>query len=126
MSTDANRQAALKMIAALSEGRLDESLLTDDVTWWVPGMGSVSKAQFRGMADGFKTMVKGGCPLTVHGVTADGDRVAVEVESHADLVNGKHYNNHYHFLFLFRDGKIYQCKEYNDSKHVADVLGDMM
>ena len=37
---------------------------------------------------------------------AEGDRVAVEAESHGELKNGKTYNNTYHFLFVFRDGKI--------------------
>jgi ketosteroid isomerase-like protein len=123
MSTEANRETALKMMAAMQAGGLDETLLTDDVSWWVPGRGTVTKAEFQGMAAGFRAMLAGPFTLKVLGVTADGDRVAVEAESLGKLTNGKIYNNSYHFLFLFRDGKIYQAKEYNDSAHAAEVFG---
>jgi hypothetical protein len=123
MSTEENRKTALKMMAAMEAGGLDESLLTDDVSWWVPGRGAVTKAEFKGMASGFRTMLAGPFSLKVHGVTAEGDRVAVEAESYGLLTNGKTYNNTYHFLFLFRDGKIYQAKEYNDSAHTAEIFG---
>jgi len=123
MSTEANRATALKMMATMGAGGLDESILTDDVTWWVPGRGTVTKAEFMAMAAGFRTLLAGPMSLTVKGVTADGDRVAVEAESYAPLKNGKIYNNTYHFLFQFRDGKICLAKEYNDSQHVVDTLG---
>ncbi len=123
MTTDDNRKTALKMVETMGAGGLDESLLTDDVTWWVPGRGTVTKAEFKGMAVAFRQMLAGPFSLTVKGVTAEGDRVAVEAESLGKLRNGKTYNNTYHFLFLFRDGKIYQAKEYNDSAHAAEIFG---
>jgi ketosteroid isomerase-like protein len=126
MSTEENRQTALKMMAAMQAGGLDESILTDDVSWWVPGRGAVTKAEFKGMAEGFRKLLDGPFALTVKGVTAEGDRVAVEAESLGKLVNGKTYNNTYHFLFLFRDGKICQAKEYNDSQHAAEVFGSLL
>jgi hypothetical protein len=123
MSVEENKKTALKMIAGLEAGRLDETLVTPDVAWWVPGRGTVSKAEFLGLAEAFRGLLKDGCSMKVHGVTAEGDRVAVEAESYGKLANGKIYNNTYHFLFVFRDGKICLSKEYNDSKHAADVLG---
>jgi len=45
------------MMTAMAEGRLDETLITDDITWWVPGFGTVSKAVFLGMADAFRQRV---------------------------------------------------------------------
>ncbi len=123
MSTEENRKTALRMMAAMQAGGLDETILTDDVSWWVPGRGTVTKSEFKVMADGFRAMLDGPFSLTVKGVTAEGDRVAVEAESLGLLKNGKTYNNTYHFLFLFRDGKIYQAKEYNDSQHAAEIFG---
>jgi ketosteroid isomerase-like protein len=123
VSTEVNRETALRMMASMQAGGLDESLLTDDVSWWVPGRGTVTKAEFKDMAAGFRAMLAGPFALNVLGITADGDRVAVEAESLGKLTNGKTYNNTYHFLFLFRDGKIYQAKEYNDSAHAAAVFG---
>jgi ketosteroid isomerase-like protein len=126
VSTEENRKTALKMMAAMEAGGLDETILTEDVSWWVPGRGAVTKTEFQGMASAFRTMLAGPMTLKVHGVTADGDRVAVEAESLALLTNGKTYNNTYHFLFLFRDGKIYQAKEYNDSAHAAEIFGSAL
>lgn len=123
MSTEENRKTALRFFEALSSGRIDETLVTDDVAWWVPGRGTLSKAEFMALAEGFQGLVESPITMTVKGVTAEGDRVAIEAESYGKLRNGKIYNNTYHFLLLFRDGKICLSKEYNDSKHAADVLG---
>ena len=57
----------------------------------------------------------------VHDVR-EGDRVAIEAESHFELNDGRVYNNTYHFLFLFRDGRICCAKEYNDSRYAAETL----
>ena len=126
MSTEANRATALKMMADMESFSLDDAILTDDAFWWAPGQGEMSKAVFQANATGFQTMLAGKFSLKVHGVTAQGDRVAVEAESFAPLTSGKTYNNTYHFLFLFRDGKICQVREYNDSLHAAQIFGPAM
>ena len=125
MSAAANKETALKFIEVLSSGRIEESLVTPDVSWWVPGIGDVARKDFLVMAAGFRAQVEGEVVMMVHGVTAEGDRVAIEAESRAQLKNGKVYNNTYHFLFEFKDGKIRKAKEYNDSAHVARVMGGL-
>ena len=59
--------------------------------------------------------------LEVKGVTAEGERVAIEVESSAMGKSGKPYRNRYHFLFVVRDGLIVEGREYFDSAHLMDV-----
>ena len=71
------------------------------------------------IVDPMPIFVDGGIQFTVHSLTAEDDRVAAEVESYAPLVNGKVYNNHYHMLFVIRDGKIAIVKEYADTAHRA-------
>ena len=122
MSTEENRRTALKFLEAMSAGQIDESLMTEDIQWWVPGRGLLSKAEFYALAGAFGGLVKDRITMTVRGVTAEGDRVAIEAESYGELKNGRIYNNTYHFLFVFRGGKICLSKEYNDSKHAAEVL----
>ena len=56
-------------------------------------------------------------------MTAEDDRVAVEAESMAKLVNGERYHNRYHFLFVLRDGRIQAVKEYLDTLHAMSALG---
>lgn len=71
---------------------------------------------------GATKLFKNGMHMIVHGMTAEGDRVAIEVESHAETVDGRIYNNFYHFLVTVRDGKIVQIKEYFDTLHSAIIL----
>jgi uncharacterized protein len=123
MGIEDNRSTALRLIEALSKGIIDEATVTEDVCWWVPGRGIVNKADFGKIAKTVSGLFKSGVVMTIHGSTAEGDRVAIEAEAYGELRNGKIYNNTYHFLFLFRDGRIFLAKEYNDSKHAADVFG---
>jgi ketosteroid isomerase-like protein len=122
MSTDENRRTALKFIEALDGSSIDLSLVTEDLQWWGPKMGYVSKAEFLNILEVFQTWFKSRLTIKVNGVTAEGDRVAVEAESHGELKNGKIYRNTYHFLFEFRDGKICLTKEYNDTAYAAAAL----
>jgi len=120
-----NKETALRFMESMGSGNMDLSLTTDDIQWWVPGRGLMSKADFFELAAGFQSQLKGPITMTVKGVTAEGDRVAVEAESFGELTNGKTYNNTYHFLFVFRDGKICLSKEYNDSAHANWALGPL-
>jgi ketosteroid isomerase-like protein len=59
--------------------------------------------------------------MTVKGMVAEGDRVAVEAESHGELANGRVYRQSYHFLFEFRGGRISAVREYLDTQHAHAV-----
>lgn len=63
-----------------------------------------------------------GLVFTIRGMTAEGDKVAVEARSEGLHVSGAHYSNDYHFLFHFRDGMVYQLSEYMDTERVTDIL----
>ena len=123
MDHEANRATAVRLINRLADGIIDEEVVTEDATWWVPGRGVFTKTEFAEIARMFRSLLKDGIKMTIHGITAEGDRVAVEAETYGEMKNGKIYNNSYHFLFLFRDGKIYHAKEYNDSLHAAEIIG---
>ena len=76
------------------------------------------------IVDPMPVFVTGGIQFTLHEMTADGDRVAAEVESYAELVNGGVYNNRYHMLFRFRDGLVVEVREYGDTLHAKEVFVD--
>ena len=122
MGTEENRATAIKMIEQIGRGIIDESLVTPNICWWVPGRGTLRKQDFLQLVNGFNALTTGDCKFVIHGTTAEGDRVAVEAESYAELVSGGTYNNTYHFLFEFENGKIRLAKEYNDSKYAADTF----
>lgn len=118
-----NRCVALRMLERIAAGVIDEELVTPDVYWWVPGVGDMSREAFTQLVAQFSALLEGEGRMEVRGITAEGDRVAVEAESFFTLKGGRPYNNTYHFLFLFRDGRICCAKEYNDSRYAAETLG---
>lgn len=65
-----------------------------------------------------------GVRTTVTAMTAEGDRVAVEIEAYAETASGKVYRNHIHLLFETRGGRIYAVREYLDTLHAMEVLLD--
>lgn len=128
MGIEDNKKVVMGFFEAMNSGNAGAAMgaLADSATWWVAGnfalSGTKTKAQFAELAGGLASKIDGGMRLTPLGVTAEGDRVAVEAESHAKMKNGKTYQNQYHFLFQVRDGKIQAVKEYLDTIHANDVL----
>jgi uncharacterized protein len=101
-----------------------QSLLADDLQWIVPQdpafsplAGSRNKSQWTELYKGFKASVQADVTYTVTGLTAEGNRVAAEVECRADTPAGP-FHNRYHFLFELRDGLIVVAKEYADSLYM--------
>ena len=125
MGTSENKQIVTEFFSHSSAGRRPQALdlLAEDATWWAPGIGVMSKAQFAQMMGYMDKILKGPVKITFKRMTAEEDRVAAEAESDADVVNGKHYHNTYHFLVVVRGGKIREVKEYNDTKYAIDVFG---
>jgi len=80
----------------------------------------------RVIVDPMPVFVGGGIRFTLHAMTAEGDRVAAEVESYAELVSGTVYNNKYHMLFEMADGRIRVVKEYGDTLHAKEVFGSLL
>jgi ketosteroid isomerase-like protein len=133
MSAEKNKNVALSFFENFSAGKVDAALamLADTATWWVAGnpekfvlAGTKTKAQFAELLNGIGAAMPKGLRVTPKGLTAEGDRVAVEAESYGETATGKVYNNLYHFLFEVRDGKIQAVREYLDTMHAKEVLVD--
>jgi ketosteroid isomerase-like protein len=124
--TRANRETAIRFVERLGEGVLDDALLAPDPHWWVPGLGVVAREQFAGFVSGFHALCDAPPEMKITGVTADGDRVAVEARCDARLRDGARYHNTYHFLLEFEDGKVKLAKEYNDTRHSTETVGALL
>jgi uncharacterized protein len=125
-----SKQIAADLFARFSAGDIAGvmDLMTDDVTWRVPGKpellataGVYDKNRLRRLFDRMYSQLVDGLEMTVVGSIAEADRVAVEVESKGDLRNGRQYRQQYHFAITLRDGKIAAVTEYLDTLHVHDV-----
>lgn len=124
--TEANRASAKRFVETMGRGVLDDALLGDDPKWWVPGQGTFDRKAFEALVRGFHEACATPPEMVVTGTTADGDRVAVEATCKAELRDGQRYDNTYHFLFVFEEGRIVLAKEYNDTRHSSETVGAML
>jgi len=117
-----------RFLETLSEDGLKEAIVrhcAHDFTWWAGPVGVVEDPiGLAGRID--ENLDDRGLKITISGVVAEGNKAAIECSSHGTLKNGVEYNNKYHFLFIVDDGIISEMKEYNDTKHVLDVWGDIL
>ncbi len=127
MSTEENKKIVADYFAKRSAGDARAfDHFADSATWMImakgPMGGTKSKAELVQIAAQNTARFEAPIRLTVTGLTAEGERVAVEAQGYARLKNGKTYENNYHFLFIVRDGKIQMGKEYCDFHHAMEVF----
>ena len=129
MSREAdNKRRAQAFFDALNRGDVPALLdaYAEDGTCRTMGntliSGLFTKAQIAAAAGGIFQVFPQGIRFTIHGMTAEDDRVAVEASSEGQHVSGQLYTNQYHFFFRFRDGKVVEFKEYMDTERVTDIL----
>src|SRR5579885_716881 len=99
MSIEHNKQAARALFAHFSSGDTAAALalMHDDATWRLPGKpalmpsaGTYGKPQLAKLFGTMMGRLAGArLPMTVHTLTAEGERVAAEVTSRGELVNGR-------------------------------------
>jgi uncharacterized protein len=126
MSIEDNKKTASEFAARFSAndmaGALD--MIADDATWWVagkpgqvPGAGLFYREQVAGLFRRMAEQFPRGLRMTIKSMIAEGEKVAVELESYGELANGRVYNNEYHMLLTIRRGKIAAMREYHDTQH---------
>ncbi len=128
----ANKAVVTRFIDVFSSGDVPAliAMMTDDSSWWVSGRidglsGTYPRDEFAKLVEGAKAAYKtGALKITPSGMVAEGDKVAVEAESYAETVDGRVYNNLYHWLVTVRDGKIAGVKEYMDTMHAKQTFID--
>jgi ketosteroid isomerase-like protein len=128
--TQANKALCERLFERFSAGDVPGvlDLMADDATWWLPGkpgqlpvVGTRSKAQIAKLFHAMESQLEGPLKMTVKSAIAEGDEVAMEVESLGRLTNGRTYNQEYHFRIVVRAGKISAVREYLDTLHVQAV-----
>ena len=133
MSCEENKKLVTRFLAKISAWDLDGvfAMMADGATWWVAGKkdqfpvaGLQTKEQMEKILRSMGAQLKSPAVITTLGMVAEGDKVAVEAESHAEASNGRKYNNQYHYLVEVRDGKVQSFKEYCDTLHVKTVFMD--
>lgn len=130
MSMDRNKRIAVEFFAHVSAGDIPGALglLTDDVTWRIagkpdltPAAGTYDKARLDRLFHRMWSRLEDGLKMTVQNAIAEGDKVAVEVTSRGKLTDGRVYEQEYHFLLEFQDGRICAVREYLDTQHAHAI-----
>jgi len=130
MTMTRNKQLAEAFFSRFTTGDIAGILdtLTDDATWWVPGKpelmpaaGLYNKERIGRLFGNMVGQLKDGLKMTVKSAIAEGDQVALQAASRGELKNGRIYDQEYHFLITFRDGKICAVREYLDTQHAFAV-----
>lgn len=127
--SEKNKQIAIKFFEALSSG--SEAYLdfyNDDSIIWTAGDNAIggtrTKKEIITFAKDILKAFPNGIEFKITGITAENERVAVEVQGDAIHISGKPYNNFYHFLLKIKDGKIIELKEYMDTQLAVKILLD--
>jgi ketosteroid isomerase-like protein len=116
--------------ATFSTGNVDQIMdsLTEDASWWVSGKiegmsGTNSKKQLGDLLRAVVPLYKeGALKIWPTSMISEGNKIAAEAESFAELNSGKIYNNRYHFLIELEDGKVRSVKEYSDTHHMLETF----
>ena len=125
--TDQNKKITKEFFEALSNGS-DKYLdfYTDESIIWTAGDnamgGTRTKEEVVGFAQNILSAFPTGITFNIKGMTAEDERVAVEINGEAMHASGATYNNQYHFLLIIKDGKILELKEYMDTQLAAKIL----
>lgn len=124
MQDTSNRDKAIRLIQSVAAGEPAYELLAPYAMWWILGRSEYPARQFLEFVS-TKQFPPGG-KTDVIGVTAEGDRVAVEGRSLHRMEDGREYKNQYHFLVEFRDGLIVKVREYLDTAYANRFFGTDM
>jgi ketosteroid isomerase-like protein len=131
MSVESNKQIVRSWFDAVNRG--DEAailaLTTEDFVFrtmarqpdWL--LYEWNRDEFAKVPSTMSQVLTSPIQLKVNAMTAEGDRVAVEAETDSEMLNGKRYNNAYHFVFNMRDGKFAEVREYSCSYLAAGCFG---
>jgi ketosteroid isomerase-like protein len=129
MSAEANKKIIRDAFETWGrgDGRPFFALVADDVRWTVTGRTPISgsyasKKDFRNvlksMSDHLATELK----IVLHDVIADGDKVAVQFESHAAGKNGLAYDQRYCWMLRMADGRVREVIAYLDTELVTKLF----
>ena len=132
MTNQTNKRLVEEFFAKISNGDLPGAfvMIHGDVAWWsaggerLPFSGVKNKSEFVEAMTAISTIFPARFELVPTGMVAEDDRVAVELAGHAVTADGRNYENLYHSVITFKDGKIIAVKEYHDTLYAKIVLVD--
>lgn len=131
-NTTTSKDIAVGFFDDVNAGRFDDAFarLAPDIAYDVvspaPHGGVMSRDELGAFIGRYVApRLAGPIITTILGVTAEGERVAIEAKVRASGKDGVDYDNRLHFLFVVRGQKIVEVREYLDSaKFIAFITRD--
>jgi ketosteroid isomerase-like protein len=130
--SEQNKQVVRKFIEAFSDGNAEaaKTCLAPDAVTIAKGFGKLSGVRpyeiIVATTGAFKQLIPTGLRPTFLSIVAEGDRVAVEFEGDATLVNGERYCNQYCMVFTLQQGKIKTVNEYYCTLLADEKIGPLL
>lgn len=124
-SAEAHKQTVRRFFELFSAGDVPATiaLFHENATYWFPTTRkTVPMPEFAQGLTWILSRLDGGIAFELGPMVADGDAVAVQVESFAKTIDGKQFNNLYHLYFEFQGDRVVRAREYNDTAHVWATL----
>jgi uncharacterized protein len=129
MSVETNKELVTNFWNAFAKGDIKSAfaLLSDEVSWLIPGnLPNLSglrkgKADILNFARNAAKTFPSGLKSEIRRVYGDGDTVLIEMTNRGKLFNGRDYENEYCFVFEIEAGKIRRVREYVDTQKVAEL-----
>jgi len=110
--SEANKKLAIDFLAAIASGELPASMVTEKMTAWTLMSGETPKEKFAGGVKMLSSIFSGTLNYVTDAITAEGDRVVVEVHSEATLPDGEAFSNVNVFIFQMEEGRVAHVAEY--------------
>lgn len=118
-----NKDIAWSYYDLLNQHRTEEAIavLHDDGSFW--NVRTRASTPTRDQKEYIRS-VMGDVPMqfTLRNAVEEGDQVVLELSSHGVMDDGWVYANEYCFVISIRDGKIFDLREYLDTKHAQDMI----
>lgn len=123
-----NKALVLDWVDALAKGDVERIVgkYHADLVYTVIGdwplAGTFGRAYMAANAKDVFKVFPDGLAFHAHKLAADGDWVALDMESRGRHVSGKTYNNRYTYWVQVVDGKFLRLEEHLDTQHAIEVL----
>lgn len=121
-----NSQLVEQFLAGLSEGAVDDALLSDDMVFWSVNSGQSEKARFKQGIALLAQVANNSMVYHLDSLIVDGDRLVAEVSSEGTLIDGSSLENQHVFLFTLRQGRIAEVREFMNQYVVAEKVAPLM
>ncbi|MEY4269535.1 MAG: hypothetical protein RLZZ58_751 [Pseudomonadota bacterium] len=131
MSPEANKAVVHRYFDAVNAGDCDAILGLTTVDFLFTTMARApawlqiewGREAFSQVPPTMSQLMKAPIHLKIVDMIGEGDKISVEAETDGEMLNGRRYNNAYHFAFELADGKLHRVREYSCSYLAQSCFG---